>query len=129
VKSDNWTICLEGIGPTHEGCACDADTHMLSVLEALEKAGHRILQARYTTGRGEENWRDPVTREMHVDMIARTKAASSSPPTTQVAASVTSQGTSTDAAGKQSSSPMGLRKQGQVEQDWRSGTGLYSGDS
>jgi hypothetical protein len=69
MPRSNWSIYIEGIGETHNGSPDDANMHMLDCLKALEKDKHNtILQARFGSGRGEENWMDSTTREMHEEM-------------------------------------------------------------
>ena len=73
MPSSNWTLYVEGIGQSHNNKADldDANRHALAFIKALERAGHhRLLQIRFSSDRGEENWRDPVVREMHEELCA-----------------------------------------------------------
>ena len=69
MSRSNWSIYIEGIGETHNGLPDDANMHMLDCLKALERCRHNtILQARFSSARGEENWMDGITRDMHQEM-------------------------------------------------------------
>ena len=71
---DNWTIVIEGLGPTHDGEPGSADSIMLSMLDQLKK-NHEIWQARFTGRRGEENWIDPIHLNSHIELCETCKAA------------------------------------------------------
>jgi hypothetical protein len=130
MKSDNWTIVIEGIGSTHECSVDDANHHMLIALAALEKSGHRILQARYTCQHGEENWIDPVYREMHEEFAVKAKAAV--PPhkrRTEHLPAVPPPREIKDATREQITSPLGVRKREEAEQNRLSSKRIHSGDA
>ncbi len=73
MPSSNWSFYVEGIGQSHNNKADldDANRHALDFVRALEENNrHRLFQIRFTSDRGEENWRDPATREMHEDLCS-----------------------------------------------------------
>lgn len=70
TERDNWFIQIEGLGPTHNGETKDANAALVRALHDLETSGHKILQARFTSSRGEENLCEPIYRDLHEELVA-----------------------------------------------------------
>jgi hypothetical protein len=67
MEKENWSIFIEGMGPTHTGSWEDASTSMVDFMRDLRK-NHVLFQARFTGKRGEENLMEPSVYAQYDDM-------------------------------------------------------------
>ena len=125
MKTDNWTILIEGMGPTHNGKMADANNAMLKAIEWL-RDNHDILQARFTTCRGEENWCDLATLDMHVKLYAE---ADEDLHKQLVQLGLEASEDSKDAAREQGPTEMGIRESEQKHSRGKSRSGVYLRDT
>lgn len=118
-ERENWIIYLEGFGPSHlAGDARQANRFMLEALKELKAAGHSILQARFTSNRGEENWQDPATLEMHEGLCKK-----------DLHEELVEMGVKANATREQSTATLGLREPEQKLEGGEGGEGVHSSDA